>query len=79
MKKEHKLYALAAVLAAIAAVLQLAGRDWFRGATGIAIAATMAVAATGFPERSAANKRVYYLMLGIVSVLLIVQLSRRWM
>lgn len=79
MKKEHRLYALAAVLAAIAAVLQLLERDWFRAATGLALAATMGVAATGFPERSPANKRLYYVLLGIVSVLLIIQISQRWM
>ena len=78
MKKEYRLYPLAAVFATIAAVLQLLDRDWFRAATGFALAATMGVAATGFPERSPANKRLYYVLLGIVSVLLIIQISQRW-
>jgi hypothetical protein len=71
------LYALAAVLAGIASVLQLIERDWFRGITGLLITATMAVAATGFPDRSAGNRRIYFVMLGVVVVLLIIQIARR--
>jgi hypothetical protein len=76
-RKTRRLYALAAVLAAGAASLQLAERDWFRAVTGFTIAATMVLAATGYPERSEANRRVYFGLLGIVVVMLIVQISRR--
>lgn len=77
-RKARGLYALAAVLAAVAASLTLAGGDWFRAVTGFSLAATMAVAATGYPERSEKNRFVYFGMLGVVSVLLIVQIARRW-
>jgi hypothetical protein len=69
-------YGLAAVLATIAAVLQLADRDWFRGAVGLVLAVTMTAAATGFPERSATNRLLYYGLLGVLIVLLSIQLVR---
>ena len=52
---KHQLYGLAAVLAAVAAILQLMEREWFRGATSAILAAAMALAATGFPEKSVAQ------------------------
>jgi hypothetical protein len=75
-RKTRRLYALAAVLAAVAASLQLAERDWFRAVTGFMFAGIMTLAATGYPERSETNRRVYFGLLGIVIVLLIIQISR---
>lgn len=74
---KHQLYAVAAVLAAIAAILQLLEREWFRGATGAFLAATLALAATGFPEKSVANRRIYYGMLGVVIVVMSVRILAR--
>jgi hypothetical protein len=73
----HQAYGIAAVLATVAAILQLADRDWFNGGIGIVLAVTMAVAATGFPERSLANKRLYYGLLGVLIVLLSIQIVVR--
>lgn len=67
---KHQLYGVAAVLAAIAAILQLIEREWFRGATSAILAGAMALAATGFPEKSVANRRIYYAMLGAVIVVM---------
>jgi hypothetical protein len=73
----HQAYGIAAVLATVAAVLQLLDRDWFRGAVGLVLAATMTLAATGFPERSAVNKRLYYGLLGVLIVVLSIQIINR--
>jgi hypothetical protein len=70
-------YGLAAVLAIIAAILQLTTREWFRAGTGVVLALTMVLAATGFPERSETNKRVYYVVLGFLIVLLSIQIITR--
>jgi hypothetical protein len=73
----HQVYGIAAVLATVAAILQLLDRDWFRGAVGVVLAATMTLAATGFPERSPTNKRLYYGLLGVLIVLLSAQIIAR--
>jgi len=74
---KSQLYGLAAVLAAVAAVLQLLDRDWFRAASGAALALAMVLAATGFPEKSVANKRIYYAILGVVIVSMSVRIFAR--
>jgi hypothetical protein len=73
----HQAYGIAAVLATVAAILQLVDRDWFRGAVGLVLAATMTLASMGFPERSATNKRLYYGLLGGLIVLLSIQIIGR--
>lgn len=73
----HQAYGIAAVLATVAAVLQLLDRDWFHGAIGLFLAGVMTLAATGFPERSATNKRVYNVLIGVVIVILIIQIIVR--
>ncbi len=70
----HQAYGLAAVLAIVAAILQLTNREWFRAATGVVVATMLVLAATGFPERSPTNKRIYYGVLGIAIVLLSIQI-----
>jgi hypothetical protein len=70
----HQAYGIAAVLATVAAILQLADRDWFDGAVGLVLASTMTLAATGFPERSGVNKRLYYGVLGVLIVLLSIKI-----
>ncbi len=70
----HQAYGLAAILAGIASVLQLLDRDWFQGTTGLVLTAMLTLAAVGFPERSALNKRIYYMLLGVVIVLLVIRL-----
>lgn len=75
---KNQLYAVAGVLAAVSAILQFLERDWFRGATGAFLAATMALAATGFPEKSVANRRIYYGMLGVVIVVMSVRILARF-
>jgi len=65
MNKNH-LYYVAAVLAAIAAILQFIDGDWVRGGTAAALAGAMVLAATGFPQRSATNRRIYLLILAVV-------------
>lgn len=74
----RRMYAVAAVLAAVAAVLQIIDRDWFRVAISGVLAAAMALAASGFPEKSAANMRIYYAMLGVVAVMLGVRIFLRF-
>jgi hypothetical protein len=58
-----------AVVAAISAVLQLAERDWLRGAAGLAVAASFAIIATGLPERSVAGKWLIYALLVAIFIL----------
>ena len=70
----HQAYGLAAVLAIVASILQLTARQWFRGATGFVVATMLVLAATGFPEKSESNKRIYHGVLGIVIVLLSIQI-----
>ena len=70
----RQLYGVAAVLAIVSAILQLTAREWFRGATGVLIAATLTLAATGFPERSPTNRRLYFVLLGAIIIMLIVQI-----
>lgn len=65
---------LASVAATIAGALQLAERDWLRGATGLAVAATLALIATGLPERSVAGKWLSYALLGVAFSLLGIRL-----
>ena len=73
----HQAYGIAAVLAAAATVLQLLDRDWADAAIGLVLVAYMTLAATGFPERSPLNKRLYNGLLGVVIVLLAIQIIRR--
>lgn len=73
----RQLYGVAAGLAIVSAILQLTAREWFRGATGVIIAVTLVLAATGFPERSVANRRVYFALLGVIMALLIIQIYSR--
>jgi len=75
----HQAYGLAAVLAIVAAILQLTAREWFRAGTGVVLAVTMVLAATGFPERSATNKRLYYALLIVLIALLSFQIVTRLM
>lgn len=70
-------YGLAAVLAIIAAILQITSGEWFRAGTGVVLAATMVLAAMGFPERSATNKRLYYGLLIVLIALLSFQIVTR--
>lgn len=62
----NQLYYVAAVLAAAAAILAFVDGDWFRGGTSAALAGAMVLAATGFPEKSATNRRIYFLILAVV-------------
>lgn len=72
MKRDpRQLYGVVAVLALIVSILNFLDRDWLRGASGLFLAGTMAIAATGFPERSVRNKRIYYGLLAAVIVLMI--------
>ncbi len=50
--------------------MQLAERDWLRGATGLTVAATYALIAARLPERSAAAKWLTYTLLAAVFILL---------
>jgi hypothetical protein len=70
----RELFALAAAAALITAMLELLDRDWLRGVTGLGVAATLGLLATGLPERSATAKYVTYLCLAVVFVLLGVRL-----
>jgi hypothetical protein len=60
---------VAAVVAAISAVLQLAERDWLRGAAGLTVAATFAIIVTGLPDRSVAGKWLTYALLVAIFIL----------
>lgn len=65
----RRLGLVVAVVAAISAVLQLAERDWLRGAAGLTVAATFAIIATGLPERSAAGKWLTYALIVAIFIL----------
>lgn len=67
---------VAAAAAAIAATIQLAEREWLRGATGLAITATLALIATGLPERSRGAKWLSHVLLAAAFVLLGIRLFR---
>lgn len=76
--KNNQLYYVAAVLAGIAAILQFIDRDWFRGGTAAALAGAMVLAATGFPEKSAANRRIYFVILAVVIGAMLIRLFLRY-
>jgi hypothetical protein len=65
----RRLGIVVAVVVAISAVLQLAERDWLRGAAGLTVAATFAIIATGLPERSAAGKWLTYALIVAIFIL----------
>ena len=65
---------MAAGAALIASVLQLVERDWLRGATGLAIAATFSVIAADVPERSPTGRWLVYGFLTLTFVLLGIRL-----
>jgi hypothetical protein len=66
----RRLNGVAAAAVTIAAALQLAERDWLRGATGLVVAAVLMLIATGLPERTIAAKRLSYGLLGVAFILL---------
>jgi hypothetical protein len=70
----RRLGIVVAVVAAISAVLQLAERDWLRGAAGLTVAAAFAIIATGLPERSVAGKWLIYALLVAIFILLGIRL-----
>jgi hypothetical protein len=70
----RRLGIVVAVVAAISAVLQLAERDWLRGAAGLTVAAAFAIIATGLPERSVAGKWLIYVLLVAIFILLGIRL-----
>ena len=70
----RKLNGLAAAAATIAAALQLAERDWLRGATGLVVAAVLMLIASGLPERTIAVKRLSYGLLGVAFILLAIRI-----
>jgi hypothetical protein len=70
----RRLGIVVAVVAAISAVLQLAERDWLRGATGLTVAATFAIIATGSAERSTAGKWLTYALIVAIFILLGIRL-----
>ena len=74
----NQLYYVAAVLAAIAAVLQFIDGDWVRGATAAALAGAMVLAGTGFPEKSATNRRIYFLILAVVIGTMFIRVFTRY-
>ena len=75
MRRDPKaLAAIAAAAALIAAVLQLVERDWIRGATGLAIAATFIAIATDLHKRSQAARWLAYGFVSLAFVLLGVRL-----
>ena len=65
---------MVAVVAAISAVLQLAERDWLRGAAGLTVAAAFAIIATGLPERSVAGKWLIYALIVAIFILVGIRL-----
>jgi hypothetical protein len=75
---KNQLYYVAAVLAGLAAILQFIDRDWFRGATAAALAGAMVLAATGFPEKSATNRRIYFVILAVVIGAMFIRLFARY-
>lgn len=74
----RRLYGLAATLAAIGAILQFIDGDWFRGATSALLSVAMALAATGFPEKSTTNMRIYYAFLAVAIAGLALRLFTRF-
>lgn len=72
--QSRSLCSLAAAAATLGAVQQLAEHDWLRGLAGVAVAATLALVATGLPERSVAGKWLSYTLLAVVFILLGVRL-----
>jgi hypothetical protein len=68
---------VAALAVGISSVLQLWERDWLRGSTGLAIAATLCVIATGLPDRSRVGKWLAYGLLVVAFVLLGIRLFGR--
>ena len=70
----RRLGIVVALVAAISAVLQLAERDWLRGAGGLTVAAAFAIIATGLPERSAAGKWLIYALLVAIFILVGIRL-----
>jgi len=76
---KNQLYYVAAVLAGIAAILQFIDRDWFRGATAAALAGAMILAATGFPEKSATNRRIYFVILAVVIGSMLIRIFTRYL
>jgi TRAP-type C4-dicarboxylate transport system permease small subunit len=65
---------MAAGAALIAGAIQLLERDWLRGATGLAIAATFGAIAAALPERSQTGKWLAYGFLAVAFVLLGIRL-----
>jgi hypothetical protein len=70
----RRLGIVVAVVAAISAVLQLAERDWLRGAAGLTVAAAFAIIATGLPERSVAGKWLIYALIVAIFILVGIRL-----
>lgn len=68
--RDRALLGLAAAAALIAGMLELVERDWLRGVTGLAVAATLGMLATGLPERSVGAKWLTYGLLAVVFILL---------
>jgi hypothetical protein len=66
---------VAAAVAAITAVLQLAERDWLRGGNGLLLAATFALIATGLPERSVGGKLLTYGFLAAALILVGIRMT----
>jgi hypothetical protein len=74
---KNQIYYVAAVLAALASILAFIDGDWFRGGTSAALAGAMVLAATGFPEKSATNRRIYFLILAVVIGTMFIRLFAR--
>ena len=70
----RRLAFLPAAAAAMSAVLQLAERDWLRGATGLTVATTFAMIATGLPDRSTAGKWLTYALIAAMFILIGIRL-----
>lgn len=70
----RRLGIVVAVVAAISAGLQLAERDWLRGASGLTVAAAFAIIATGLPERSVAGKWLIYALIVAIFILVGIRL-----
>ena len=70
----RRLGIVVAVVAAISAVLQLAERDWLRGAAGLTVAAAFAIIATGLPERSVAGQWLIYALIVAIFILVGIRL-----
>lgn len=72
--EKNQLYYVAAVLAALAAILQFIDAQWFRGGTSAALAGAMVLAATGFPEKSPTHRRIYFSILAVVIGAMLIRL-----